>query len=364
MKRQRRSDGATERLRRMVAALLGVLVALVLASPVSAASVRLRAAAVVGPSGPVTLGDVASIRGDGGEALAGVVLVEEALDAAGDKGFLELDLDAVRTALRDAGFGLGRLAMSGDRCMVRLRKEIVRPEPVAEAPRAEPEALDLSGPATVRTRVGELLVRMFDVDAPDLRVRFDERDKELLDQAEWGRRIVVRPTTTDGGPRMLIDVRVLSGEQTVASGVVRADVEIRRRVLVLAQGVERDQTLRAGMLSEVEMWLEPGGAAPIASLDEAVDMRTRRRLNSGSVLRAGDLEQPIAVRRGEVVEVQALNGGVALRTSARALGDGKVGERIECRIDRTRNTFMARVDAPGRVVVVLDELAAGAPDAE
>ncbi|MEO1129788.1 MAG: flagellar basal body P-ring formation chaperone FlgA [Planctomycetota bacterium] len=338
-------------IRFVIVALLGVLG---LSHVVEAGTIRLRASAVAAPGETITLADVAVLRGDAATALADVVLIEAA-EASPGSGGVELEMGAIRDILRTHGISLGRMALSGQRCLVRIRSTGALVQRVPEAQPVRPETIDPEAPATVRKRVGELLMRMFDVEAEDIRVRYDTRDQDLLAQTEWGRRIVVRPMTTEGGSRILVDVRVMAGDRTVASGTVRADVEIRRHVVVLEAGVERDALLTSRTVNEVDMWMEPGGGALVSDASEAIGKRARKRLHPGSMLRASDLEEPLAVLRGEIVEVLAINGGIGLQTKARAMRDARVGERIECRMDRSRHTFMARVDGPGRVIVVLDD---------
>jgi flagella basal body P-ring formation protein FlgA len=337
--------------RSLIVMLLGVLG---LCHAVQAGTIRLRASAVAAPGQAITLADVAVLRGDAATALADVVLIEAA-EASPGSGGIELEMGAIRDILRTQGVSLGRMALSGQRCLVRIRSAGSLVQRVPEVEPVKPETIDPDAPATVRKRVGELLMRMFDVEAQDIRMRYDARDQDLLAQTEWGRRIVVRPMTTEGGSRILVDVRVMAGDRTVASGTVRADVEIRRQVVVLEAGVERDAVLTSGAVNQVSMWMEPGGGALVSDASDAIGKRARKRLHPGSMLRASDLEEPLAVLRGEIVEVLAVNGGIGLQTKARALRDARVGERIECRIDRSRYTFMARVDGPGRVIVVLDD---------
>lgn len=320
-------------------------------------TVRLRTSVAAERGGPVTLGMLAQLDGERAEGLRGLVVLERAEPETAGEAWIELDLERVRSAVREAGVGEALLAFSGDTCLVRLRG--VRAQPVArggganEEPDAKPEIVDLGGSATVRTRFASLLAEIYGVEARDLRLKFATTDEELLSMSEHGRRVIVRPTSSRSSARASAEVRVLSGERTIASGTVSAEVEVRRRVLVAGGDVDRGDTLRGSMVREVEMWVTPGGGEA-TRLEQAVGMTMQTKLREGDVVRAGDLESPVVVQRGDLVDVIALNGGVSVQVKARARSEGRVGERIELRLEGSRRSFVARVDGPGRAVIVLD----------
>lgn len=323
----------------------------------AADAVRLRTTAAVERGASVTLGEVAVLEGAAAERWSGLVVLERAEPAEGgsDGAWVEISLDAVRSALAEAGAGGALLGFSGDRCLVRLRGVRVVTEAPAEGGVSErsAEIVDVTGEPTVRTRFAALLAEIYDVSARDLRLSFPASAEELLSMSEHGRRIVVRPTTSGSSVRASAEVRVVSGETTVASGTVSADVEVRRSVLVAGGEIERGGLVQEGMVREVEMWVTPGGGEA-TELGQAVGRTVRARVREGDVLRLGDLEAPIVVRRGDLVSVLALNGGVSVQVKARARSDGRVGERIELRLEGSRRSFVARVDGPGRAVIVLD----------
>ena len=99
--------------------------------------------------------------------------------------------------------------------------------------------------------------------------------------------------------------------------------------------------------------MAPGGAPVLAHAGEVDGQRAARRLRTGDVVVQSDIEGVIAVKRGEVVVVECVRNGIALQAKARAMGDGRVGDRVECRVGDSKKTFVGTVDAVGRVVVVL-----------
>ncbi|MCA9292865.1 MAG: flagella basal body P-ring formation protein FlgA, partial [Phycisphaerales bacterium] len=67
----------------------------------------------------------------------------------------------------------------------------------------------------------------------------------------------------------------------------------------------------------------------------------------------------LAIRRGDLVQVHCLSGGLVVRGRGRAMANGRVGELIECKLEGAERSFLARVDGPGRVV--MEAVSAGEP---
>ncbi len=333
-----------------------VILLLAVASFANAGTVTLRPAAGVDPAGAITLGMIAELVGAEAERLAEVVV-----RPAGAASLGEIGIDTVRAALDKLGVNWGRLALRGSTCMLRpLHIETTSETESAPAPADEPAAVDFTGPATVRTRLAELLARVYSVEPADLRVRFDPADAGFLDTPEAGRRIEIQPAATPGASRYAATVWIYAGDRLLDSRTLRADVRLRRPVVVLTRAADRNEAIGADSLRSEIMWIEPTGAPMVAEPDGVVGSLARRRLDAGTILRTDALIPPIVVRRGELVSVHCVSGGVVVKTKARAQQDAREGERIELRVDGSKKSFVARVIAPGRAIVNID---AHQPDA-
>lgn len=336
--------------------LVGVVSVLALCTAAMAGSVRLRGSARVDGPGPVTLGMVASLEGVGDDA-AGIVVVEDPASARGEARWLEIGIEDVRRALDEAGIGAARVAVSGSSCVVRFVGAPVGQdeEPAGKESKVRrPTVVAERGSDTVRGHVVELLETMFGVEGEELRVLFEERDEALLATRVWGRRVVVRPGTGAGSSRVLVDVRVFSGESMVDGRTISVEVEVLRRVLVLEREIERHGVIGPGDVREVEMWVSPRGAEGLETAAEVVGRRARRVLRAGEVLESRDTEAAMAIKKGEMVQVYCLRGGIGVQARGRALESGAIGDSIECRLVSSKSSFVGRVDGEGRVVVVLD----------
>jgi flagella basal body P-ring formation protein FlgA len=61
------------------------------------------------------------------------------------------------------------------------------------------------------------------------------------------------------------------------------------------------------------------------------------------------------VRRGELVTVHCVSGGIVVKAKARARAEARQDEVIELQMDGSKKTFRARIVGPGRAVVNLDQ---------
>lgn len=342
--------------RRSLLDLLGVLIILAACGRVHGDSITLRSGATVAADAPITLGDVAMMVGDSALAHAGVVIHDQASDPALGKVWVEVTLQDVRDAMRDAGVTPGPIAMSGSKCTVRLVGLQAIEAGVAENPRRErePETVETDGPPTVRLRIAQTLAKLYGVEVSDLRLLFDEHAAEFLDQLEHRRRIsVMTGTSASGGTRSVL-VRVFAGESLVESRSVGVTIMVRREVVV----AERDIARRTGVASEAVgvkmMWVDGGGAALVTRAEDAVGTLARTDIKAGEMLRANMLEPAVLVKRGSLVRVYCMSGGIAMELQARARASGKKGDVIEVRREGSVRSFMARVTDENTVVVDLD----------
>lgn len=320
-------------------------------------TIELKSAARV-RGGTVTLAEVARLDGAYAESLGGRVVAER-LDEPGAS--ITLGVEDVRAQLDGNGDHVrwGRVALTG--ATVTVTRVDEAPAQPAAAVAHEPAvgaiaatALDL---ADVRGHIARRLALRLGVELPDLRLTFAAADRELLTTTAAGRTVEVEADTT--GANAPVTVRVFSGDRVVASGTTRVGVEIRRNVAVAKAALRKGDVIGAGDVAEEMQWVEPGTRA--ALVRDAVGGVVRTRLVAGQRVLLEDVQAAVVVKRGDLVNVHSTAGTVALKTLARALGNGRVGDTVEFQaLDDKARKFKARVDAPGRAVTGLGAGGTGA----
>ncbi len=335
--------------------LLVILAALLGSIPAFGAEIALRPSARVPADRAVVLADVADLSGDEAAALGQV----EVRQAVGVSRRASVDVREVRAALEANGVNWGKVTLRGASC------ELVAWSPPAPAPAPEPvraEARNETAPthemvratdaATVRKAAAQMLARLFEVGLEDLQIAFDDPASPLLATSGVGRRIEVQPAASPSTSRIPLSVWVYDGDRVLASGLIRADVLVRRPVVIATSGLRRGQVISDGDVSAEVSWTEPAAGAPIASVEEVVGRVCRTRIPTGTALRAEHIEPALLVKRGDLVTIHCIAGGVVVKAPARAQTDGRDGETIEFKMDKSKRSFLARIDGPGRAVML------------
>ncbi len=340
-----------KRVRSTMRAVLGVLLALILASvPVRAADVEglrveLRSTVRVAVGAAVTVGDVARVTGEGAEDASGVVLIER---ATGADGWTEIDIEQVRDALLAHGVREAALSLRGSSCgVLALRRSSSRVE--ASDPEPERASEVVSAEGTIREMVERVLGEAFGVPAHRLRITFDRRSIAFLAQQRKGRSVHAR--VTGMGDRPSVRVRIFEGDRTLDEQTVRCEVRIRRRVLVAGRDIQRGETLDLADVRVLDQWLRPTTRpAPIEGFRGLVAARSIR---SGRVIEEHAIEAPIVIRRGDLCTLSCVSGTILIELQqVRARADGREGDIIEFET-RDRRRIRARVDGPLRAVIAV-----------
>jgi flagella basal body P-ring formation protein FlgA len=141
------------------------------------------------------------------------------------------------------------------------------------------------------------------------------------------------------------------------AGTRRFALWARVKVLVAVTRVIAAEDLPPGQAIPAEqVRIETGRQSPQAvpfleSGGQAIGKWPRVRIRAGTALRAGMLENPKEVVRGDSVTVEVRNGAAHLELEARAEASGAVGETIAVLNPESHKRFLARVEGKGRVSV-------------
>lgn len=303
--------------------------------------ITLRSSAIVEGSGPVTLKDIAELTGAQAEGLAQVTF-EGAAAVVNPGSWREIGISDVRAALeaRD-DINWGRLLLRGASCSVRRADS---PAP----PKGEPTPAPIAAPdgPTVQGLIARRVAEALGVGADDLRLTFDENDRALLDTSVAGRTADIQ--MVGASERQPVSVRLFEGLAVVASGTARVTVSVRRTVAVSSVSFRRGETVRPESLTIEERWIAPGlRPAPSGSVAGTV---VRTRIEAGEVIEGKDIEAPLVMKKGDLIDVYCVYGTVSIRAVARAMGNGRTGETVRLQSPESKRSFLARIDGPGRAV--------------
>lgn len=119
--------------------------------------------------------------------------------------------------------------------------------------------------------------------------------------------------------------------------------------LVAFQDLRAGELLRADQLSTALVEGLPP-AQPL-TMEQLVGQTVRHQLRAGRPVALSDLLPPLAVMKGEAVDISVQRGAVRFQVSALANTSGRIGEWIKVRNTDSGMIFKALVEGPGKARV-------------
>ena len=306
-------------------------------------SVRLLSGVRVDPDAPVTIADVAEVKGPQHDLIAPI----ELLPAPGREGDplarTTVTIDDVAKALDNVGsLNRGRLRLGGSACLIGLRPDPAPVEPIAVAPVKQVP----TGP-TLRTRIAEHVHALFADHATDVRTDFRDEDQTVLNTPVEGMTLEIR--TLGISERLPLAISLYEGDRVVLNTSVRVRVELERPVAVLLQDIPRGRAITDDLYRVEPRWVAPNDLPPAPA--DILGRVARSRLSAGEVVTEHDVTAPTVIERGDLVSVRWVAGSAVVRSTARALEDGAPGDLIRMETIDRRTKFQARVAGPGQAVI-------------
>ncbi len=322
----------------------------------------------------LVLHQIAEVIGPEAERLGSIVVeslpVRASRAIAGGRE-LELSAEAVRrTVFETPGVNPGRVSFSGGSCRIVFRDEVARESVAAmgSASGAKASPVD-DGTPTVRSVIRGVVAARAGVPEVDVRVEFLPEDESALSirQREGGEAGgAVRVRTIEAkvigwGDRVPIAVTVYEKDRVIAQETVRVGVSIRRAVAIATRDLRRGNVINDSDVAREERWMDAGDEP--AEVGATIGWGVRSRVAAGRVVMRGDLEPPIAVKKGELVRIDCVSGSLIVKTKGRAMASGKVGEviRFSSPKDKTQ-VFEARLSGRGAAVLVASGIGSGASE--
>ena len=302
------------------------------------------------PPGTVRLADIADLQGPEALALADIAIVSSV-----PRSGVRITLEEVSTALSTVrNINFGKLTFHGSACMATppAMKPASQPEPTA--PTVAPK-----GPL-VRDLIPRRISELLGVEPQKLRLKFDDADRALLDQPTTGRVVELKPIgAADRMPLQLsiYEDRKELGHTLVATGTIRVGVDVLRDVAVAKSMLKKGEVLTLDNVILDQQWL--GIATKPATVDTSIGSIVRSgKLNPGQAIMENDIEQAIAIKRGQLCSIHVISGSFVVKTQARALEAGKVGDIIKfapasAKDKKDTRAFEARVESAGRAIMTV-----------
>jgi flagella basal body P-ring formation protein FlgA len=322
-------------------------------------TVSLNSSARITPNGPVTLAEIATVTGAEADTIGSIQILNRAVPPSPETPWTEIDLGTVRRVLESENINMGRTVLRGTTCTARFIPT-ERPPAPPTANAALPATPSSTPPAdpgqpTIRDYIASSLGRLYRVQADDLRLSFDARDRQLLASSPGARRVSIEPTASGDSASMTVRVWQYDGDRQARTDAVSVRVLVRREVLTASASIDRGLAIDQTLLNHAEQWLSPAASTP-ATLEEAAGRIARMRITAGQVITRELVESPFVAQKGDLIEVHCLCGNVQVKASrARAQDKARDGEMVLLKLEGAGKTFRARMSGVGRAVLVVND---------
>jgi flagella basal body P-ring formation protein FlgA len=216
-----------------------------------------------------------------------------------------------------------------------------------EPPVAEPRT---PRPVTLRDAVVECVEDGLERYGGRVRVDFGRTAAQALDLAGPEYEFSVRKRSGRLLGMIDVEVHVRRDGQVVQRLELLASVAFSRDVVVARRSINQKAEIRPEDVQITEITFDRLDRLGLTDPARVVGQRAKRFIPAGTMLDPRDLERVPQVKRGQLVEVYSTVGATTVRTVAKAMEAGSVGDLIELRgTERRGRMLMGKVTGPRRV---------------
>lgn len=149
---------------------------------------------------------------------------------------------------------------------------------------------------------------------------------------------------------LLLRVRLVSGRRTLGDSTLLVRVQLLRDVWVTRGPVERGDAFNPNDLDTRRVDVLRDRDA-VSAAETAGELTFSRAVPAGRLLTWRDVAKRALVRRGEVIEVAAVDGALSISMKAMAMENGSAGDTVRVRNLESRKEFSALVVSESRAQV-------------
>ena len=328
---------------------VALLVMCVMVCPVQARSidrVQLKSSAT-SDDHLIQLREIAYLTGDTAQKLGGSVVAE----LADSQTQTRITLRMVEKHLSAMGVNWGRLNLAGAvNCQVQIGDATSSMIQTAIASNPN-KTITTDDALTVQKHVENYLLQYTGYSDQELVVKFSSADQRQLQVPALLDRFEIQVAGSAKLGRLPLTIRRWRGATRVSQTRVTAEVSYKTLALVAINNIRRGDQFSPNDLQVQEVELHSDHAKPLRKLSEVVGFIASRSIRKKQTLLVDDIRPALVIRRGQMVTIRAIVGGMVIRTTARAMTDAAMDEMVQLKNERSRESFMARVIGPREAVI-------------
>lgn len=164
----------------------------------------------------------------------------------------------------------------------------------------------------------------------------------------------ISPTAHLGG-RASVPIQILIDGKHYRTIFPRLDVEVFEQVLVSTTRIARGELADGQSVTLQRKSITGTYQAPLTNLAAVLGAEATRDISQGTVLTASMFRLPTVIKSGDLVTIVLTSGDLTIIANGQARSSGAMGEMIKVLNLDSKREFTARVTAPNRVEVKLEE---------
>ena len=174
-------------------------------------------------------------------------------------------------------------------------------------------------------------------------VRFDLNDEQVAMFSDPQTHCEISGGESPWVGRQMFQISKGLAAESAVETTLEVDVTLPATIVVAARTLPRGAVVHAADLQVQASRPHEAQLESFGRLEDVVGQELRRSIGAGQPLTQADVQPPVLVRRGDPVTVYARSPGIQVRTTARAVEDGALGDLISVESLSDRRRFFASV---------------------
>lgn len=119
-------------------------------------------------------------------------------------------------------------------------------------------------------------------------------------------------------------------DKEVKTILCKAMIETHSVALVAVRDIQKGKIITEQDVGYKEVKLDNKKVSAVWDITSIVGMEAKKSIREGSIIQIDDVVPPIVVKKNQVLSVEYTDDKISIVAKARALMDGRIGERIRC----------------------------------
>lgn len=148
-------------------------------------------------------------------------------------------------------------------------------------------------------------------------------------------------------------VKVKCYEPQYWSILVPVMITLSQPVVITTRTISRHSTIDANDIALSEVNINALGQSYFTDLNSVIGKYVKQPIRAGSIIKPDSLAEPLIIKRGELVRIQAAQNDFSVSMQGKALEDATQGELIRVQNIHSKRIVEAVATAPGKVQIRL-----------